>query len=80
MRLFHYVVILLESVANIYKIYGITKEFLKNPSLREENHQIYPSLRDVFHEIPPSMRDFSYRNNAMRIICCNFAPEILRKK
>lgn len=75
MRLFHYVVILLESVANIYKIYETTKEFLKNPSLREENHQIHPSLRDVFHEIPPSMRDFSYRNNAMRIICCNFAPE-----
>ena len=34
-----------------------------------------PSMRDVFHEISPSLRDFSCRNNAMRIICCNFAPE-----
>ena len=49
--------------------------YSKNPSMREENRQIYPSMRDVFHEIPPSLRDFSCRNNAMRIICCNFAPE-----
>lgn len=47
----------------------------KNPSLREDKCKIYPSMRDVFYEISPSLRDFSCRNNAMRIICCNFAPE-----
>ena len=60
MRLFHYVVILLESVANIYKMYGVTKEFHKNPSMREEKCEIYPSSRELFTKIPPSLRDFSY--------------------
>ena len=60
MRLFHYVVILLESVANIYKMYGVTKEFHKNPSMREEKCEIYPSSRELFAKNPPSLRDFSY--------------------
>ena len=60
MRLFHYVAILLESVANIYKMYGVTKEFHKNPSLREEKREIYPSSRELFIKISPSLRDFSY--------------------
>ena len=60
MRLFHYVAILLESVANIYKMYGVTKEFHKNPSLREEKREIYPSSREVFAQNHPSLRDFLY--------------------
>ena len=56
-------------------MYGTTKFFPENPSLREEKRQIYPSMRELFIKIPPSLRDFSYRNNAKRIICCNFALE-----
>ena len=56
-------------------MYRTTKVFPENPSLREEKRQIYPSMRELFIKIPPSLRDFSCRNNAMRIICCNFAPE-----
>ena len=57
------------------KLMSITLIISKNPSLREEKHQIYPSMRELFAKISPSLRDFSLINHSMRIFYCNFAPE-----